>query len=1182
MSAPVAATPNKRALVIGIDTYGGGYQLNGCVNDARAMTDILRETFDFSHENIRLLTNADATKDGILDAFDDLIEATNTDDVVVFFFAGHGSRLGDMEKKTKASGYTTALCPVDVTNPGPERYFLVDDEIHERLLALADRTSFITVIVDACHSGTVTRDIFGDLVRNMPTDDVAAEDIKLHTRPMRQMRPPSTSSEKGPSGWVSLSDNYVLIAGCRDEEVSNEFTSPDTQEAHGALTYFLMQELANARSGTTYRDVFERAAANVTAHKPLQHPQMEGSIDRHVFGVSTLVPTDFASVLARAGDRVTLNRGVAHGVTKGSVYSVYPQGTNRIPAPGDQSSDQPALLGEVEIVSVAAVQSVGRIMSVATDDSIVTNSRAFEIAHARGAMSMAVEIVARDGAEAEVAAFRAELARSPIVDVVSAGQPATPFARAYLIAPRTSVSASDPVPQLGATEATTWAVVNTSGEMLMPPKRVGDEAVIREGLEKVVRFTQALALDNPNPRSRLRSKFTLEVMRRGADGQWEVAKPEQAGGLPVLEDGTAFGFRVTSKHDDPVFISVIDFPDNYAIAPLVEEDGKTAELIANMFEYGTSEADAQRPPVIAGAFAEGESEQYETLKLFVTSTPADFSVLKQEGTRAIESPLTTLFRMAIGTNPEASAQAGTRAVERSRLPMKDPNDWTTVTAPFIIRKKAPFTLGETTQQLAADGTTLRATGLEGEVATHSGGAKRAPGDDSLDPLESALSETEGRIARTIELGSARVASGTRDASSPIIELSVPDDSNGVQLVILTDADGVVSFHFPSSAGTREIGAESYGEVTFRVPLSSASVEPGTRDLISAAMKLGATPLGKQVLSLVVYPALGGILGTIGEDLAQRWETAARPYRARGFTSDNYTKADAPALDVDGWKRLASGRALLLLHDTFDRSHGGFGTMSSEFVAELERLYDGRIFAFDHFTLSHDPRRNAKMLIDALKLPAETALDVDVLAHGRGGLVARALVEGGSATLGGVARLRVRDVIFAGTPNAGTPFADVDNMEKTLNRYTALATATLTQFGGPLAGGIFAAAKSAAFKMAAQLKGVSAMKPGSQFLDSLKSATAAPQQSRPTRYFAIASDFEPQEPGLVRRLRNVMADKTISGANDLIVSTKSVLETPAAFPIAGSLVLSQTDGVAHGSYFANTAVRSKILEWLRTD
>ena len=244
---------------------------------------------------------------------------------------------------------------------------------------------------------------------------------------------------------------------------------------------------------------------------------------------------------------MTLNCGVAHGVTKGSVYSVYPQGMNRIPAPDDHSSDQPALLGEVEIVSVSAVQSIGQITSETTDDPITTSSRAFEIAHARGPMSMAVEIVARDGAESEVAALRAELARSPIVDVVSAEQPATPFARAYLIAPRTSVSASDPVPQLGAIEATTWAVVNTSGEMLTPPKRVGDEAVIREGIEKVARFTQALGLDNPNPRSRLRGKFALEVMRRGADGQWEVAKPEKAGGLPVLEDGGAFAFRVTKQ-----------------------------------------------------------------------------------------------------------------------------------------------------------------------------------------------------------------------------------------------------------------------------------------------------------------------------------------------------------------------------------------------------------------------------------------------------------------------------------------------------------------------------------------------------------------------------------------------------------------------------------------------------------
>src|SRR6185503_13910724 len=139
-------------------------------------------------------------------------------------------------------------------------------------------------------------------------------------------------SERGPSGWLSLSDNYVLIAGCRDEEVANEFTPPDSDESHGALTYFLAKELTEARSGVSYRDVFERAAANVIARKPRQHPQMEGRVDRAVFGVTELLPMDFAKVLSRVDDRVTLNRGSVHGMTVGSVYRVYPQGTKHIPA----------------------------------------------------------------------------------------------------------------------------------------------------------------------------------------------------------------------------------------------------------------------------------------------------------------------------------------------------------------------------------------------------------------------------------------------------------------------------------------------------------------------------------------------------------------------------------------------------------------------------------------------------------------------------------------------------------------------------------------------------------------------------------------------------------------------------------------------------------------------------------
>ena len=1184
MTSSVAAAQAKRALVVGVDQYDDPWQLNGCVNDALAIADILREKFDFSHDDITLLTDAEATKDAILDAFDDLIDATNAGDVVVFYFAGHGSQLAAMRKVGKASGFSTALCPVDVTHPGPELYYILDDEIHERLMDLAERTSYITVIVDACHSGTVTRDLFGDRVRGMPANGAAAEAITIHTKPRRRPSRPSFTSNAGPSGWLSLSDNYVLIAGCRDEEVANEVTPPDSNDKHGALTYFLAKELTEARSGMSYRDVFERAAANVTAHKPNQHPQIEGRIDRAVFGVTELLPMDFAKVVSRNGDRVTLNRGVAHGMTVGSTYDVHPQGTKRIPA----GNDAPTSLGTIEIISTGAVQSVGRVTGEITPSAIGGDSRAFEISHARGPMTMAVEIMTSSAnVESEVAALRAELSRSPILEIVAPGRDGA-FARAYLIAPRDSAGPSDAVPQLGAVQASTWAVVGTSGQLLMAPARVGDEALVRKNLEAVVRYTQALELENPNPRSRLKGKFTLEVLRRDTTGAWHVAKPEMAGGCPVFEDGEAFAFRVTSRHNELAHISVLDFQANYGLDPFFPANGATDRLTPNgVFERGNhADPDARENWIMQGSFADGGSEEQETVKLFVTSTPANFSVLKQEPTRdgfvseQDRSPLTALFRAAIGTS-----LVGTRKIANAPVLDDDPDDWTTATTSFIVRKKTPVVaLSTQPQRLPESDATVSATGLAADVVVHAGGSGRAPTSETLDALVSALAETGGRVERTLEVGNARVVEGTRGVESPSIEVCIPTSSDEARLLVTTDVDGVVRFHFPDAAATRAMpGSESTHEtLTFRIPIAPAASESGTRSALAAFSSFASTTIGNQVLTLVVYPALGGLLGPLGEDIAQRCESVFGPYRARGMAVDDYASKKVRPLDGDGWKRLAAGRALLLLHDGFDLSHGGFGTMPRDFVAELHRLYDGRVFAFDHYTLSHDPRRNAKMLIDAMMLPAETALEVDIIAHGRGGLVARSLIEGGSETLAGAERLTVRNVIFVGTPNGGTPFADVLNIEKTLNVYAALASGLLLPLGGPGAVALFAAAKSAAFKMAAQLKGLSAMMPGSGFLESLKNASALKRPGREPRYFAVASDFEPQEPGLARRLRNVMADKTIAGANDLVVSTKSVLDTPAKYPIVESLVFSQSDGIAHSAYFASALARTKVLKWLQPD
>ena len=60
------------------------------------------------------------------------------------------------------------------------------------------------------------------------------------------------------------------------------------------------------------QDAFEPARAQVTAGNPYQHPQIEGALDREVFGVRDIVPMRFVGVVGRAGGTVELAVGAAH------------------------------------------------------------------------------------------------------------------------------------------------------------------------------------------------------------------------------------------------------------------------------------------------------------------------------------------------------------------------------------------------------------------------------------------------------------------------------------------------------------------------------------------------------------------------------------------------------------------------------------------------------------------------------------------------------------------------------------------------------------------------------------------------------------------------------------------------------------------------------------------------------
>src|SRR5262249_19028508 len=153
-SGPAAASPTKRALLVGIDRYKSGDvpQLAGAVNDADLMESVLETRFEIPPANVRVLRNEQATRAGILDAIEtQLIAPTQPGDIVIFYYAGHGSQMIDVSGD-ELDGWDETIVPQDSRTDGV--FDISDDEINGLLQEITQKTQNVTMIFDSCHSGT--------------------------------------------------------------------------------------------------------------------------------------------------------------------------------------------------------------------------------------------------------------------------------------------------------------------------------------------------------------------------------------------------------------------------------------------------------------------------------------------------------------------------------------------------------------------------------------------------------------------------------------------------------------------------------------------------------------------------------------------------------------------------------------------------------------------------------------------------------------------------------------------------------------------------------------------------------------------------------------------------------------------------------------------------------------------
>jgi len=287
-----------------------------------------------------------------------------------------------------------------------------------------------------------------------------------------------------------------------------------------------------------------------------------------------------------------------------------------------------------------------------------------------------------------------------------------------------------------------------------------------------------------------------------------------------------------------------------------------------------------------------------------------------------------------------------------------------------------------------------------------------------------------------------------------------------------------------------------------------------------------------------------------DNLLRRLESAA----PQPWTEEAWPIVDAVVPEGDDDEPL-----LLFLHGTFSSTLGSFGELFKVPgpAARLPARYPGRVFGFEHRTLTESPIANALAL--AKRLPANARLHL--VSHSRGGLVGDLLCLAPLIEQQGLAspedlkrfapddqrdlpllieelrrrRPRVERFVRVASPSRGTTLAS-----GRLDRWLSVVFHLLAKvplLSGSIADAVMEFILAAIHKPkdAESLPGLAAMMPGSPLVGLLNRPDL--EIPEPALLAVISGDI--QEQGIRGRLKLLLPDLFFAGEHDLVVNTGSM-------------------------------------------
>ncbi len=297
----------KRALLIGIDVYnpvdeqiasnrGGWSNLDGCVNDAKAINDIITSRFGFENKNIKTLFNQEAKRDAIIKELENLINDAQKGDVIFIYYAGHGSQVYN-SLSSEIDKQDESIVPANMID-------IRDKEMAVLYNKLLDKGVILTLIFDSCHSGSVAR---GNSLpsafksRHIDGSGIDAKDASK----------PQSPEDRG----------ALVLSAAQPEQLAKEAID-DNGNPHGAFTVALIKALDASPVGESADMFFLRIKAIMQANGSSQEPVLGANETRKkqgLFGddVKGHKGKTIVAVLKVTGNEIELQGGFAIGLNKG-------------------------------------------------------------------------------------------------------------------------------------------------------------------------------------------------------------------------------------------------------------------------------------------------------------------------------------------------------------------------------------------------------------------------------------------------------------------------------------------------------------------------------------------------------------------------------------------------------------------------------------------------------------------------------------------------------------------------------------------------------------------------------------------------------------------------------------------------------------------------------------------------